>query len=1189
MKHFCPIEIGRTTEKFILRNKSFNYELHRIETQEDSVLLSAENLFSSIYCHVTNNIELVKSWAKFQRDLYKHKKPKRNQYLVYIIPEEIVKDNSLHEELSIAESNEYYFRKIFIDIPENYTSKIIEKALACRLPMWMSDKEEVLREYIPIIEDIIPDQSLRTLLTSEGMTDVVEKIETEQEYGWLFSKENEEDKKSQQFMSPEQKELLCETSKINTLELINFRCFSNIKIDLNSNVTIVYGKNGRGKTSIVDAIEFSIFNSVQHLEYDPDIKNIKKDRYSTLINNKAIDRRSKINLTGISKGKLFNIETNIHDNSCESYLNERIACSHDIISFLTGNEKLSEKKEYIDILLHTHFLGQHSIRHFIHGVNSKDENETRTNRHDLISEMFGFGKIDELMSQLRSVCRNITQTKVNKYNKLIAELDSNLRSLRRKYGPRKKADIEDKGYKIDYDHAVQKYKEIIGVLENGINIALDKSMINYSASINDYLKYCDILTRMLNNQIKERQNKQHEFNRINLVYLKVKTILGDLGIHVNASSFLDYIGNVRDAVKEETEKAEKFKQEAIKTGIQIQDMEEAQDVLKTFKANYKEYENLVLKGKDLKKTLLEIEKENKKLHDQKEVLEERLFLSKDKESDLSKQINILKKKLDDYKLIKIKQKEISTKKIQLRKSKEILESHETVIMQYQSEVNTLSLLNNAEIDDQGMSENIIQKTNLFYFNNNFICPCCGFKYNDKKELDKKIINQISEGQYKKELEDFIFSVYRLHKNLAAKEIVSLIQLKSKEKERLEKEIQIIESDIFDYEKMVKKVFKKKNFEDKDLQLAINEFQSRLANMESEINKIDIDTINDEIEKINEDILAKNYDFYEGKYNNVKNTILGMEEGIISLLSPDEITIININKKLCEVEKALKNYKEKLLELNSYINGKIALKQNANDVEKYLIEIESLIAKYHLSDHYSDGHGLAPSTIDTSTMEYYYQILSQLKDLSNLFGLINIKDETEIITNSIEKFRVEKDKWTNCRDKLRKINKELALMSHMGLEKSIKQYGPLINEIYKKFIRHEYFNEVHFESVMSPQRKNRNLYIFLKNYSGKTNYTPSSYLSEAQLNILALSIFLTRVIYQNISIFQTILIDDPIQQMDEMNTMSFIDIILGLSQTGKQIIITTCDYDFFELFSQKMSGLSSAGDKKFRAINLEEYL
>jgi exonuclease SbcC len=88
-------------------------------------------------------------------------------------------------------------------------------------------------------------------------------------------------------------------------------------------------------------------------------------------------------------------------------------------------------------------------------------------------------------------------------------------------------------------------------------------------------------------------------------------------------------------------------------------------------------------------------------------------------------------------------------------------------------------------------------------------------------------------------------------------------------------------------------------------------------------------------------------------------------------------------------------------------------------------------------------------------------------------------------------------------------------------------------------------------------------------------------------VLALSIFLTRVMYQNISAFHTIFVDDPIQQMDDMNTAAFIDVVLGLSRLGRQIVLTTCNYSFYRLVKHKFNDACAESSISLKTIDLDD--
>ncbi len=73
------------------------------------------------------------------------------------------------------------------------------------------------------------------------------------------------------------------------------------------------------------------------------------------------------------------------------------------------------------------------------------------------------------------------------------------------------------------------------------------------------------------------------------------------------------------------------------------------------------------------------------------------------------------------------------------------------------------------------------------------------------------------------------------------------------------------------------------------------------------------------------------------------------------------------------------------------------------------------------------------------------------------------------------------------------------------------------------------------------------------------------LSAAQSTILAMSIFLALNKSQNGSKLSLIGIDDPLQNLDDINECSFIDVMSNLMVVeNRQILISTHDSDFAKL-------------------------
>lgn len=87
-----------------------------------------------------------------------------------------------------------------------------------------------------------------------------------------------------------------------------------------------------------------------------------------------------------------------------------------------------------------------------------------------------------------------------------------------------------------------------------------------------------------------------------------------------------------------------------------------------------------------------------------------------------------------------------------------------------------------------------------------------------------------------------------------------------------------------------------------------------------------------------------------------------------------------------------------------------------------------------------------------------------------------------------------------------------------------------------------------------------------------------------LNTLGVSIFLAMALRQSWLGLDTVLIDDPIQNLDDINVLSFIDLIRGLldAEAGKQVIMSTHDARFYDLIKHKFA------DYRIKAYRFNSY-
>ena len=104
-------------------------------------------------------------------------------------------------------------------------------------------------------------------------------------------------------------------------------------------------------------------------------------------------------------------------------------------------------------------------------------------------------------------------------------------------------------------------------------------------------------------------------------------------------------------------------------------------------------------------------------------------------------------------------------------------------------------------------------------------------------------------------------------------------------------------------------------------------------------------------------------------------------------------------------------------------------------------------------------------------------------------------------------------------------------------------------------------------------------------SGEPKFFPSS----AQANVLALSIFLSLAGHQKWSMLETLMLDDPVQHLDDLDAVAFLDCLRGMAYSrcgaGKQILVSTCDKNLYLLLIRKFMPLTAAGRITFTGVSL----
>jgi exonuclease SbcC len=130
------------------------------------------------------------------------------------------------------------------------------------------------------------------------------------------------------------------------------------------------------------------------------------------------------------------------------------------------------------------------------------------------------------------------------------------------------------------------------------------------------------------------------------------------------------------------------------------------------------------------------------------------------------------------------------------------------------------------------------------------------------------------------------------------------------------------------------------------------------------------------------------------------------------------------------------------------------------------------------------------------------------------------------------------------------------------------YGTTIKRIYTHLNPHVRLGRLDFRIDASNRANNRLIFEAL-DPTGEVKVNPSYTFSSAQTNVLAISVFLGIALRQQWSNLNALFLDDPIQNMDDINVHSFVDIIRSVVRdTGKQFFISTHDERVFQFMRRK---------------------
>ncbi|WP_179862510.1 hypothetical protein [Bacillus wiedmannii] len=201
-------------------------------------------------------------------------------------------------------------------------------------------------------------------------------------------------------------------------------------------------------------------------------------------------------------------------------------------------------------------------------------------------------------------------------------------------------------------------------------------------------------------------------------------------------------------------------------------------------------------------------------------------------------------------------------------------------------------------------------------------------------------------------------------------------------------------------------------------------------------------------------------------------------------------------------------------------------------------------------------------------------------ISNLVPKINAVEKYNNLKGKLSSREKNQEKLTFLNQETEGIKENILILDELiknvphTIDKlndlAIQELFYLMQQIYSKINSHPLYKKLDFQTH-NRYRSYKLLFSVITEEEIQSN--PTYIYSSAQLRTLALSIFLAMAIKQKWTHLNFLCMDDPIQSMDDLNMMGFIDLIRAMAHEKgvmQQLFISTHDSTFYEMMKKKFS-------------------
>lgn len=186
--------------------------------------------------------------------------------------------------------------------------------------------------------------------------------------------------------------------------------------------------------------------------------------------------------------------------------------------------------------------------------------------------------------------------------------------------------------------------------------------------------------------------------------------------------------------------------------------------------------------------------------------------------------------------------------------------------------------------------------------------------------------------------------------------------------------------------------------------------------------------------------------------------------------------------------------------------------------------------------------------------------------------VDIEDQLTTLREDVARHELERNARVFTGEQANTLLAGLRSASTRIVTEELDRIGPLLQRIYASVEPHPSFRAVRFLTSIS-RGHGRVWTTVMDEAAQKVVNEPSVVLSSSQLNVLAVSTFLSLNLAIETLPLQVVAMDDPLQSLDTVNLLGLADLIRRVRAT-RQVLVSTHDERLADLLSRKLRPVAS---------------